>query len=53
MNKQNRHALIDSKTGLVRNIIIWEGLKSPYAEICNRSSTTKRPGSQTTKLRKK
>lgn len=25
MNKQNRHALIDSKTGLVRNIIIWEG----------------------------
>ena len=25
MNKQNRHALIDSKTGLVRNVIIWEG----------------------------
>lgn len=25
MNKSNRHVLIDSKTGLVRNIIIWEG----------------------------
>jgi hypothetical protein len=22
---QNRHALIDNKTGLVRNVIIWEG----------------------------
>jgi hypothetical protein len=22
---KNRHALVDSKTGLVRNIIIWEG----------------------------
>lgn len=23
--KRNRHAIIDSKTGLVRNIVIWDG----------------------------